>query len=72
MFSGATHSSLELKSLNVIFRDRLNNYEYRDLAVDKESNVQLLSGCCLLIQTNILKKLGGLTSGSFCISRTLT
>ena len=50
---------LNWRRLNEIFTEALSSYEYRDLPDNKESNVVLLSGCCLLVRTDTLKKVRG-------------
>lgn len=46
-------------SLNAVFSRLLNRYQYTDLPDDRESEVTLASGCCLMCRSDALETVGG-------------
>lgn len=47
------------------FRNRLDRYEYRDLKATQAHEVILLSGCCLFVQTQTARDVGGFDPNYF-------
>jgi len=50
---------LRQKWARSFFRQKLAQYEYRDLLYSEPSNVELISGCCMFARTQALQDVGG-------------
>jgi GT2 family glycosyltransferase len=54
------------RSVRGLFRRQLERYEMRDLCgVDKQVNVTIASGCCMLLRTDTLRAVGGFNEAFF-------